>query len=155
MTEQKIEKIILDKFEAALQTAGISNIQLMGAWQPSDDGDIKALEEGTKTGVLGVKVYPRTYETPTIPDGTFQVDVSLTVRAEVDSTGKDYLEITEAVSNVVHAWQKAYINYATDFAIEDEFQPTGFNIESSDVGLDKENCVWQFSQSFNLQGIIN
>ena len=155
MTEQKIEKIILDKFEAAFQTAGIDNIQLIGAWQPSSDGDIKALEEGTKTGVLGVKVYPRTYETPTIPDGTFQVDISLTVRAEVDSTGQDYLKITEVVSNVLHAWQKAYINYATDFAIDGEFNPTGFNIESSDVGLDKENCVWQFSQSFNLYGIIN
>ena len=127
----------------------------MGAWTPSPNDGLKALEDGTKTGVLGVKVYPRTYETPTIPDGIFQVDVSLTVRADADKGGTDYLAITDAVSKVVHSWQKSYDSYVTDFAIEDEFRPTGFNIDSSDVGLDKENCVWQYSQTFNLYGIIN
>ena len=155
MTEQKIEKIVLDKFDAAFQEAGINNIQLIGAWQPAQDGDLKAIEEGTKTGMLGVKVYPRTYDTPTIPDGVFNVDISLTIRAEVDNKGVDYLATTELVSNILHAWQKSYAAYATDFNIENEFQPTGFNLESSDVGLDKENCVWQYNQSFKLYGIIN
>jgi len=154
MTEQKIEQIVLDKFDAAFQNAGIDCIQLVGAWQPSEEGYDKALEDGAKTGVLAVKVYPRIYDTPTIPDGQLQVDVALTMRAEVDSAGTGYLAVTQVVSDVLHAWQKSYTGYAEDFRIQDEFEPTGFNLESGDVGLDKENCVWQYSHSFILRGII-
>jgi len=59
------------------------------------------------------------------------------------------------VSNILHTWQKSYQAYSTDFQIEDEFQPTGFNLESGDVGLDKEACIWQYTQTFNLYGIIS
>ena len=155
MTEQKIEKKVLDKVEAAFEAAGIAGIQFVGAWQPATTGKIKGLEESGCAGVLGVKVFPRTYETPTIPDGSFRVDVALTVRAEVDSDGKDYLQMSEVLANVIHSWQKQYSNYATDFEIDGEFCPTGFVIDNSDVGLDRENCVWQYSQSFTLYGIIN
>ncbi len=155
MTEQKIEKIILDKFNDAFATSNVNGYQLIGAWQAVEDGQVKAIEEGTSKIILGVKVYPRSYETPTIPDGQFQVDISLTVRAEVDSTGQDYLEVTQIVSNILHTWQKSYQAYSTDFQIEDEFQPTGFNLESGDVGLDKEACIWQYTQTFNLYGIIS
>ena len=94
MTERKIEKIILDKFNEAFATSNVNGYQLIGAWQAVEDGQVKAIEEGTSKIILGVKVYPRSYETPTIPDGQFQVDISLTVSAEVDSTGQDYLEVT-------------------------------------------------------------
>ncbi len=73
MTEQKIEKIVMDKFQSALSASGIDDIQIMGAWQKSDGGEIKGLEDGTKAGVIVVKVLPRSYETPTIPDGQFTV----------------------------------------------------------------------------------
>lgn len=155
MTEQKIEKIVIDKFKTAFETANINDIQLIGVWSSVSDGELKSFEEAQSTGILGVKVYPRTYETPTIPDGTFQIDIALTIRAEVDSTGKDYFAATQVVSDVLHAWQKSYDAYSTDFAIENEFQPTGFNLESGDVGLNKEDCVWQYSCSFNLYGIIS
>lgn len=155
MTEQKIEKIVLDKFDAALKAAEIDGIQLIGVWQAADEGQLKAFEETTSTGVLGVKVYPRTYETPTIPDGAFQVDVALTIRAEVDSTGQDYMKATSVVADVLHNWQKDYGAYANDFTIEEEFQPTGFNLESGDVGLNKEDCIWQYSCTFNIYGIIS
>lgn len=155
MTEQKIEKIILDKFNETFATSNVNGYQLIGAWQAVEDGQVKAIEDGTSKIILGVKVYPRSYSTPTIPDGQFQVDISLTVRAEVDSTGKDYLEVTQLVSNILHTWQKSYQAYSIDFYIEDEFKPTGFNIESGDVGLDKEACIWQYTQTFNLYGIIS
>lgn len=144
MTEQKIEKIVMDKISTALETAEISGIQIMGAWQKVDDGDVKALQDGTKVGAVVVKVFPRTYDTPTIPDGQFNVQISLTMRADEDETGKGYLDVTDVISSVTHKWQKSYDEYATDFAIADEFQPTGFNLDSGDVGLDKENCVWTF-----------
>ena len=155
MTEQKIEKIVIDKISTALETAGISGIQFMGVWQDVDEGDVKALEDGTKFGAVIVKVFPRTYETPTIADGQFNVQISLTMRADVDITGKGYKDVTSIISSITHKWQKSYGEYATDFAIENEFQPTGYNLDSGDVGLDKENCVWNFTQSFTLYGIID
>lgn len=155
MTEQKIEKIVIDKISTALETAGISGIQFMGVWQDVDEGDVKALEDGTKFGAVIVKVFPRTYETPTIADGQFNVQISLTMRADVDITGKGYKDVTSIISSITHRWQKSYGEYATDFAIENEFQPTGYNLDSGDVGLDKENCVWNFTQSFTLYGIID
>ena len=94
MTEQKLEKIILDKFNDAFTNENVGDYQLIGAWQAVEEGQVKAIEEGRSKIILGVKVYPRSYETPTIPDGQFQVDISLTVRAEVDSTGQDYLKVT-------------------------------------------------------------
>ena len=155
MTEQKIEQIVLNKFKAAFQAAQVDGVQFVGVWTPASDGQLKAFEDARAAGVLGVMVFPRPYATPTIPDAMFQVDVALTVRAEVDDAGQDYMKATEVVSQVLNAWQKAYQNYAEDFAIEDEFRPTGFNIESGDVGLSKEDCVWQYSATFNIYGITN
>lgn len=77
------------------------------------------------------------------------------MRADVDSTGTDYLDVTEIVSTVTHKWQKSFGDYATDFTIESEFQPTGYNLESGDVGLDRESATWTFAQSFTLYGIIS
>lgn len=154
MTEQKIEKIVLDKLESALSAEGIDGLQFIGTWQPSEEGEVKALEDGTKIGAVAVKVLPRVYDTPTIPDGQFQVQMTLTMRAEIDNTGKTYLDVTDVMSSVTHKWQKSYSEYAQDFMIQNEFQPTGFNLDSGDVGIDKENCVWSFSQAFTLYGII-
>ena len=102
MTEQKIEKIVMDKLEAALSAEGIFDLQFIGAWQPAEEGDVKALEDGRKTGAVAVKVSPRSYDTPTIPDGQFGVQISLTMRAEADKTGKNYLDVTDIISSVTH-----------------------------------------------------
>lgn len=95
--------------------------------------------------MLGVKAYPRQFETPTVPDGSIQVDVSLTMRAEVDFNGAKWLAVVEAITNLLQKWQKSYQNYAPDFRIENEFEPTGYNIAGGDCGLDAANRIWQFS----------
>ena len=125
----------------------------MGSWTSNPNG-LKSIESPDAVGVLAVKVYPRSYDTPTIPDGMMQVDLTLAVRAEVDSGGVDYLAITDIVSNQLQKWQKAYDEYAPDFRIQGEFEPTGFNMAGGDVGLDKELCVWQYSATFNIYGIM-
>ena len=145
MIEQKIEKIVIDKFSNALSAVGIDDIQIVGAWQPSEGDEVKGLEDGTKAGLLTVKTYPHQYETPTIPDGMMQVDVVLVSRADVDWQGTNWLSATDAVNDVLQAWQKTYDAYKTDFEIEDEFMPTGFNIAGGDCGLDKANGVWTYT----------
>ena len=87
MTEQKIEALMIGHLQTA--TSGLDGIslQFIGAWQPVSG--VKALETGNVDGVVAVKCMPRTYETPTIPDGSFQIIVSLSVRADADSGGPD------------------------------------------------------------------
>ena len=63
MIEQKIEKIAVDKFTTELD--GL-NVKVMGIWQVADD---KGTEDNC-AAVLAVKAYPRSYETPTIPDAS-------------------------------------------------------------------------------------
>ena len=155
MIEQKIEKIVIDKLSSTLSASGIDDIQIVGAWQPSEDDEVKGLEDGTMAGLLTVKTYPRQYDTPTIPDGSMQVEITLLSRADVDWQGTNWLSATDAVNDVIQAWQKTYNTYKTDFEIQDEFMPTGFNIAGGDCGLDKANGVWTYTQSFNLFGVIN
>ena len=112
MTEQKIEKIVIDKFESALSAVGGDMLQFIGAWQPAGEGEVKSLEDGAKVGAVAVKVLPRIYDTPTIPDGQIQVQVSWTMRADVDCNGKSYLDVTEALQAITHRWQKSYNDYA-------------------------------------------
>ena len=155
MTEQKIEKIMIDELSASLATANLSSIQYIGAWQTTNEDGLKAYENGKATGILGVKVYPRQYETPTIPDGMFQIDVSLTMRADIDKTGADWLSATEAISQRMHLWQRSYQDYAPVFTVPGEFEPTGYNLAGGDCGLDRGSGTWQYSQTVNLYGIIS
>ena len=155
LIEQKIEKIVLEQFDTALSVANVNGIQLIGAWQSATDDNLKAFEDGRAIGVLGVKVYPRQYDTPTIPDGSMQVDVSLTIRADVDKQGTTWLSATEAISDTLQKWQKSYADYKPVFEITGEFLPTGFNIAGGDCGLDKQSDTWQYTQSFNLFGVIS
>ena len=153
MTEAKIERIIMDRIGAALSAAGCEGVQVLGAWQTGGGGP-KGLEEADAAAFVSVKVRPRTYDTPTVPDANVQADVALTVRADSDAGGSGYLAMTEAVEGVLHGWQKDFAAYERDFAVEGEFRPTGFQIDSSDVGLDREACVWQFAQTVSLYGIL-
>lgn len=150
MTEQKIEKIIIDKFKAL----NLEGVQIIGAWQSVDVGEIKAAGDRSARGKLTVKVSPRAHDTFTIAEASFTVSIALEVRAEMDARGVGYLEITDAVSGAIYPWQKKYANYANDFTIASEFEPTGFRHDGGDCGLDVHDGTWYWRQDFTVQGII-
>ena len=137
-----------------MSAAQIGRIRIVGNWQPSQEGMIKGLEDGSDVGIVTVKVMPRQYETPTIPDGSMQVEVTLVMRSDADPTGQSYLTVTDVVQSVMHEWQKCFEKYQSDFAIEGKFVPTGIRLDGGDCGLDKENAIWTFAQSFTAFGII-
>lgn len=66
MIEQVIEQKVIHALEQALE--GV-DAQFYGAWQTYD---VKALQDSSEA-VVGVKVLPRSYETPTVPDAQIQV----------------------------------------------------------------------------------
>lgn len=145
MTEKKIEKIVIDKISAAFETARIGSYQMIGSWQIADGEELKAAENNDVKHVVCVKVMPRQYDTPTVPYAMFAVQLNVLTRAEMDAKGQSWLEATETAQSVLQAWQKSFSSMETDFTIADEFMPSGFSIAGGDVGIDKENCVWQFN----------
>ena len=147
MIEQKIEKNVIDAMKVAL---GNFQAQFIGIWQT--DGD-KACEDG-ESAVVAVKAYPRSYETPTIPYASIEVEVSLAVRSDIDFNGQTYLDLTSRLQEVMQTWQKDFQSSHVAFSIDNEFDETGFQLNGGDCGIDRESKVWQFSQSFTIFGII-
>lgn len=148
MIEADLEKIVVDSLKAALEGY---DTQVYGTWQPADG--VKSEEEDGVESVLTVKAFPRSYDTPTVPYAGFSFQVALVVRSDVDFDGKDYIQITDAVSNKLQQWQKNYESYHGEFSTN-SFDPTGFQLDGGDCGIDKASCVWTYVQNFTLYGII-
>ena len=88
MIEAELEKRLVDAFGESLSAY---NVQVIGAWQPATEGEIKSIEDGTADGYLVIGVQPRGYATPQIPTAEFAVNLTLTIRAESDREGGRYL----------------------------------------------------------------
>lgn len=149
MIEADLEKIVIDSFKAVLEDY---DTQIYGTWQTTDDANKSEEEDGVES-VLTVKALPRSYETPTVPYASFSFQVALVVRSDVDFNGRNYLGITDLVSTKMQEWQKSYGSYSEDFTT-DNFEPTGFQLDGGDCGIDKANYVWSYIQNFTLYGII-
>lgn len=152
MIEKELEDIIIDKLTTNL--SAYPNIKIIGAWQTADEGEVKGLDDDESEGIVAVKVNPRQYETPTIPDAEVGANVTLVVRADVDKTGINYLDVTDIISSTLHEYQKSFFDYHEEFKIDDKFEPTGFRLDGGDCGMDRENCTWTYNQQFTLIGII-
>lgn len=151
MIEQLLEKKIVDALADAL---GDADIQVMGAWQPATDGEVKSLEDGKASGYLAVRMQPRTYETPTIPTAQIPCTIGLVMRAEVDTDGQSYLAVTSAVSDVLQSWQNSIEAATTAFDIDGKFSCAGFQLTGGDAGIDKAKKVWTWAQSLIVYGVI-
>ena len=156
LASQKIEDIIKTKIQSHLTENNISGISFITCWEKTEDGIPKgeetSTEEETSTGIVTIKTNLPTFETPTIPDCSFEVTLGFVSRTDADYTGKDYLTVTELIWDIVHGWQKSFSTVETDFTF-DGFVPTGFQITASDHGLDKTNDVWPVSLNMLVFGI--
>lgn len=152
MIEASIEAKVIDVLNELFND--YEDIQVVGCWKTGNDEHMKG-EEDTDLCVIGVKTQPRSYETPTVPYASMTTIISMAVRADVDFNGINYLEITSRISNALQKWQNNFHEAEDEFKIDNEFDFTGFQLEGGDCGMDKDNCVWQFQQSFTIYGIIN
>ena len=150
LIEAQIENIVITKLRTAL--SDYDNVSVVGTWQPTTGNDVKGLED-KPVAVIGVKAFPRSYETPTVPSAEIQIEVSMAVRSDVDFNGTNYLGLTEKISDVFQDWQNDFGNL-TDFNIEGKFDVTGFNLTGGDCGLDRDNSLWQYVQGLTVYGIV-
>lgn len=151
MIESDIEEKVISVLKELFKEK--DDIQIVGCWKPSDNQNIKG-EEDSDLCIIGVKTFPLSYETPTIPYASIPTTISMAVRADVDFKGINYLEITSRISNALQKFQNNFQDAEDTFKL-DGFEFTGFQLDGGDCGMDKANCVWQFQQSFTIYGIIN
>lgn len=150
MTEQKIEQKIITRLTTELSQY---NIQIIGSWQATA-GTLKSVQTDTSNGTLIVKVLPRSYQTPTVPDANIVVELALTVRADLDKDGCNYLSITDKLVTPLQRWQQNYEEYSSDFNIENEFEATGFTLNGGNISLDNTMKVWTYNQQFTIYGLL-
>lgn len=106
-----IEREIEDKVVAAVRGCFdgfefADKIQILTAW--ADQDKLKGQEEADKIGYVVVRVNPREYDTPTIPDAKMQVELDLIVMADSDCFGRHYIELAERISNVLQRCQNSH-----------------------------------------------
>lgn len=148
MIEQKIEKIMVERFDKMLKEYGVG---VYGTLQPSF---LKA-SEGLDTGVLVVKVSPREYDTPMVPSCKLNCTLSLSLRADIDFSGKSYLEITDMVVEELEKFQKCLNDVHEIYCLPNEFEPTGFLLGAGETSIDRNNKTWLYAHTFTIYGIVN
>ena len=149
MIEQKLEKNVIDKLTSILTNNGISNFRVYGSLQP----DIMKGVEDISNIVVVVKAYPRSYQSPTIPTCQIDFEVQLTLRADIDYSGKNYLDVCDMLMTQFEEWQKCLDSAHYDFSLP-EFQMVGFQLGSGTNAADPDKVVWQYKHNFTVYGVV-
>lgn len=150
LVEALIEGVVVQRLKEAV--GDFDGVSVVGTWRPSDGPEVKGLDDKAEA-VVGVKAFPRQYETPTVPSAEIQLAVSMSVRSDVDFGGEDYLGLTEKISEALQEWQNDFSSLSA-FDVEGKFKTTGFNLTGGDCGLDRETRCWQYVQGFTVYGIV-
>lgn len=133
-----IEKDIEEKIIETLKTlVGDDTIQYLGGWSTGGEYELKDEEEDEKVGYITVKVSPRFYEMPTIPQCTINIKVGMVVRSDIDYNGKTYLDLVECLMGKFEKWQKCLSDAHSDFEV-DGFEFCGFQLDEGSSGIDRQ-----------------
>lgn len=124
MIEQNIEARVLAKIQDSLSALGIDNVRLVGQLEAVEG--VKGLEDADDQIIIVSKSSPRAYSSPTIPTCTINVDVNALVRADIDYSGRNYLDVTDRLMQIFQHWQRCYDDTHEDFTIDGDFDCTGF-----------------------------
>lgn len=122
-------------------------------WTPAVNDVLKSFEKASRYNYVTTKVFPRQYDTPTIPTAIVRIDITLNSKYDVDGTGTDYYALSNAIMSMLQRWQTDCSAVCEAFTFEG-FSPVGFRIASGDCGVDKTNGVWSFVTSVEVHGVI-
>lgn len=151
MLESKIEQIVLDEFRTLFSENEIKDVKFIGSL---DVGGIKAIEESGCTSYFMVKVHPRSYTSPTTPECQITIDIDLTVRADVDYSGKTYFDMMEMMLNKLERWQQCMDDVHELFNIDGEYDVCGLQVENGETSIDKASVMFRYGHTFTLFGAI-
>ena len=145
---KELESKILTELTAAL-SAGISadelarQCTLTGSWQPSASGLVKWIAAETATPVhvhvaVGTAL-PRTF---TSGDVDFNVNISIFIRTDLDTTGELQLAYAEKIENLLRGWQaETYQQALTTLSLPDVFYVGDIQGQSGNSPTLQDNIV--------------
>lgn len=155
LLEAEIEKIFVGRFKKMLEPF---NIQVAGSWDVKNltDGQSKGEEEPDVNGVLVVKISPRQYATPTVPDCTINGALSLSVRGDVDWTGETYLGVVAEIMTELEKLQECYCSTHEEYSVPElGYCVTGFQLTQGDTSVNPTNQIFSFTSSFTIFGVLH
>lgn len=150
MIEADLEKKIVNKLNALLEENKIEGVQVTSSFQISE---IKAIQQSGMSSYIVVKASPRSYASPTVPTSTIDCGISLTVRADVDYNGKNYLDLADMLMKQYEIWQKCEGEAHDDFTTDD-FDITGFVLGNGTTTIDGTAVVFQYNHTFTIYGVV-
>lgn len=152
MIEKKIEANIV----AAVKALGLSGLDVRGAWQSADVGEVKDMESDSAPAALAVTVSPRSVETFGIGVCAMDVALALVVRIDLSPTGSALETYVAPIAEMLTRWNRTMdcVN-PCGMAVEGEFAPGGLQLTGgSGPELDRDLGVWAVTFNFTLRGTI-
>lgn len=150
-----IEQLIEEKIISQMNALGLDALQCSGAWQPSAPGVVKGTEGSSFKAAIVVKVNPRGFDTFTICEVSFDVQIVLVVRIDRDPTGTALVTYAGAVLDLLTKWN---LDEGHDWCVD--LSCTGFDASGINVGqgtgpdIDLAAGIATCNFGFTLKGSI-
>ena len=152
MLEKSIEANII----AAIADLNLDGLDIHGAWQAANAGEVKDEESDGAPATLAVAVSPRSVETFGICVCSMNVALSLVVRTDLDPTGAALETYVAPIADLLTRWNRTMdcVN-PCGMEVEGEFAPGGLQLTGgSGPEFDREMCIWAVVFNFTLRGTL-
>ena len=151
-----IEKSIEANIIAAIAALNLPGLDIHGAWQAVNAGEVKDEESDGAPATLAVAVSPRSVETFGIGVCSMDVALSLVIRTDLNPTGAALETYVARIADLLTRWNRTMdcVN-PCGMEVEGEFAPGGLQLTGgSGPELDSDLCVWTVVFNFTLRGTI-
>ena len=152
MLEKSIEANII----SAIEALNLTGLDIKGAWQAANAGEVKDEEAPAAPATLYVRVGPRSFETFGIGVCSMDVVFSLVIRTDLNPTGTALETYVDPIADLIQSWNNTMnCNNPCGMAVEGEFAPGGLQmVGGSGPEFDREMCIWTVVFNFTLRGTV-
>ena len=152
MLEKSIEANII----AAIEALNLTGLDIHGAWQAANSGEVKDEEAPAAPATLYVRVGPRSFETFGIGVCSMDVVFSLVIRTDINPTGTALETYVDPIVDLFQSWNNTMnCNNPCGMAVEGEFAPGGMQmVGGSGPTFEREAAIWSVLFNFTLRGTV-
>lgn len=150
-----IERDLESEIIAAVRGLKIEGLAVRGAWQCADAGAEKTLEDEAARAFCVVACKPRRFTAFGLCNASFDVSISVSVRADCAADGAALVEVLAPIAALITGWQMADMDGLLDLTISDAFYPGGVLVQGGEgPAFDEAAGAWMVSQSLTITGTI-
>ena len=152
-----IEKSIEANIIAAIQALNLDGLDIRGAWQAANAGEVKDAEDDSSPAALVVRVAPRAFGQNDLPEVTFDVALTLSIRTDLCPTGAALETYCDPVANLLQGWNLA--SYADGSGAHGfdvpGFAPGGIQLAGGSwPTLERDACLWAVVFNLVVSGTV-